>query len=357
MGAATGGILEDLNPVQRQAACHTDGPLLILAGAGSGKTRVLTHRIAYLIGEKGVFPDNILAVTFTNKAANEMRDRVARLVGPWSRSVWVSTFHAFCARVLRRDIDRLGIPKSFTIFDEADQKSAMKRALRELGIDETRFQPEGVLGAVSAAKNELIGPEEYRKQAHGFWQETVARIYPVYQQVLRESNALDFDDLLVETVRLFREYPCVLEWYQKQLKYILVDEYQDTNHAQYELVNLLAAEHRNICVCGDPDQSIYRWRGADIRNILEFEHDYPDATVIKLEQNYRSTQVILDIANQVIARNRSRKEKNLWTTNGRGREAVYYEAWDERDEAAFVASEIEQAVRKGRRPDDFVVLY
>ncbi|MDK2930364.1 MAG: ATP-dependent helicase UvrD/PcrA [Bacillota bacterium] len=357
MGAATGGILEDLNPVQRQAACHTEGPLLILAGAGSGKTRVLTHRIAYLIGEKGVFPDNILAVTFTNKAANEMRDRVARLVGPWSRSVWVSTFHAFCARALRRDIDRLGIPKGFTIFDEADQKSAMKRALRELGIDETRFQPEGVLAAVSAAKNELIGPEEYRKQAHGFWQETVARIYPVYQQVLRESNALDFDDLLVETVRLFREHPSVLEWYQKQLKYILVDEYQDTNHAQYELVNLLAAEHRNICVCGDPDQSIYRWRGADIRNILEFEHDYPDATVIKLEQNYRSTQVILDIANQVIARNRSRKEKNLWTTNCRGREAVYYEAWDERDEAAFVASEIEQAVRKGRRPDDFVVLY
>lgn len=354
---ATSVILESLNPVQRQAACHTEGPLLILAGAGSGKTRVLTHRIAYLIGEKGVFPDNILAVTFTNKAANEMRDRVARLVGPWSRSVWVSTFHAFCARVLRRDIDRLGIPKSFTIFDEADQKSAMKRALRELGIDETRFQPEGVLAAVSAAKNELIGPEEYRKQAHGFWQETVARIYPVYQRVLRESNALDFDDLLVETVRLFREHPSVLEWYQKQLKYILVDEYQDTNHAQYELVNLLAAERRNICVCGDPDQSIYRWRGADIRNILEFEHDYPDATVIKLEQNYRSTQVILDIANQVIARNRSRKEKNLWTTNGRGREAVYYEAWDERDEAAFVASEIEQAVRKGRRPDDFVILY
>ncbi|MGE5586210.1 MAG: DNA helicase PcrA [Bacillota bacterium] len=355
--AATGDILENLNPVQRQAACHTEGPLLILAGAGSGKTRVLTHRIAYLIGEKGVFPDNILAVTFTNKAANEMRDRVARLVGPWSRSVWVSTFHAFCARVLRRDSESLGISRSFTIFDEADQRSAMRRALREVGLDDSRFQPEAVLNAVSGAKNELIGPEEFERQASGFWQETVARIYHVYQKVLRDSNALDFDDLLVETVRLFREHPFVLEWYQKQLKYILVDEYQDTNRAQYELVNLLAAGHRNICVCGDPDQSIYQWRGADIRNILDFESDYPDATVIKLEQNYRSTQVILGIANQVIAQNRSRREKSLWTTNGRGREAIYYEAWDERDEAAFVASEIEQGVLKGRRPADFVVLY
>ncbi|MCR4401386.1 MAG: DNA helicase PcrA [Firmicutes bacterium] len=350
-------ILADLNPVQRQAACHTEGPLLILAGAGSGKTRVLTHRIAYLIGERAVFPDNILAVTFTNKAANEMRDRVARLVGPWSRSIWVSTFHAFCARVLRRDIDKLGISTGFTIFDEADQKSAMKRALKELGIDETRFQPESVLAAVSSAKNELIDPEEYEKRAHGFWEETVARAYRVYQRVLRESSGLDFDDLLVETVRLFKEHPTVLQWYQRQLKYILVDEYQDTNHAQYELVNLLSAEHRNICVCGDPDQSIYGWRGADIRNILEFEKDYPDATVIKLEQNYRSTQVILDIANKVISRNRSRKEKNLWTANGRGHEAVYYEAWDERDEASFVASEIEQALRRGRRSKDFAILY
>jgi len=357
MGAATGGILEALNPAQRQAACHIEGPLLILAGAGSGKTRVLTHRIAYLIGEQGVFPDSILAVTFTNKAANEMRERVSRLVGPWSRSIWVSTFHAFCAKVLKRDIDKLGIPRSFTIFDEADQKSAMKRALRELGIDETRFQPEGVLAAVSTAKNELVGPDEYRKRARGFWEETVARVYPVYQRILRESSGLDFDDLLVETVRLFKEHPAVLERYQQQLRYILVDEYQDTNHAQYELVNMLAAQHRNICVCGDPDQSIYRWRGADIRNILEFERDYPDATVIKLEQNHRSTQVILDIANHVIAKNKARKEKNLWTTNGRGREAIYYEAWDERDEASFVASEIGQAVRKGRRPGDFVVLY
>lgn len=350
-------ILEDLNPVQRQAVCHTEGPLLILAGAGSGKTRVLTHRVAYLIGERGVFPDNILAVTFTNKAANEMRERVARLVGPWSRSVWISTFHAFCARVLRHDIDKLGLPRGFTIFDEADQKSAMKRALRELNLDDNKFQPQPVLAAISNAKNELVGPEEYAGQAHEFWEKTVARIYPVYQKVLRDNNALDFDDLLVEVVRLFKECPSVLNWYQEQLKYILVDEYQDTNHAQYELVNLLAAKHRNLCVCGDPDQSIYQWRGADIRNILDFEHDYPDAAVIKLEENYRSTQAILDIANHVIANNRSRKEKNLWTRNTRGREAVYYEAWDERDEAAFVANEIEQAVRKGRPYGAFVVLY
>ncbi|MEW6229759.1 MAG: DNA helicase PcrA, partial [Bacillota bacterium] len=350
-------ILEDLNPGQRQAVCHTEGPLLILAGAGSGKTRVLTHRVAYLIGEKGVFPDNILAVTFTNKAANEMRERVARLVGPWSRSVWISTFHAFSARVLRHDIDKLGLPRGFTIFDEADQKSAMKRALRELNLDDSKFQPQAVLAAISNAKNELAGPEEYAGQAHEFWEKMVARIYPVYQKVLRDNNALDFDDLLVETVRLFKECPSVLNWYQEQLKYILVDEYQDTNHAQYELVNLLAAKHRNLCVCGDPDQSIYQWRGADIRNILDFEHDYPDAAVIKLEENYRSTQTILDIANHVIANNRSRKEKNLWTRNVRGREAIYYKAWDERDEAAFVANEIERAVRKGRPYGAFVVLY
>lgn len=352
-----GDILEGLNPVQRQAVCHTEGPLLILAGAGSGKTRVLTHRVACLIGEKGVFPDNILAVTFTNKAANEMRERVARLVGPWSRSVWISTFHAFCARVLRRDIDKLGLPRGFTIFDEADQKSAMKRALRELNLDDSKFQPQAALAAISNAKNELIGPEEYADKAHEFWEKTVARIYPVYQKVLRDNNALDFDDLLVETARLFRECPSVLSWYQEQLKYILVDEYQDTNRVQYELVNLLAARHRNLCVCGDPDQSIYQWRGADIRNILDFEHDYPDAAVIKLEENYRSTQTILYIANHVIANNRSRKEKNLWTSNARGKEAVYYEAWDERDEAAFVAEVIEDAVHKGRPYGAFVVLY
>ncbi len=350
-------ILEDLNPVQRRAVCHTEGPLLILAGAGSGKTRVLTHRVAYLIGERGVFPDNILAVTFTNKAASEMRERVARLVGPWSRSVWISTFHAFCARVLRRDIDKLGFSRSFTIFDEADQKSAMKNALRELNLDDDKFQPQAALAAVSAAKNELVGPDEYASRAGEYWEEMVARIYPVYQKVLRANHALDFDDLLVETVRLFRECPSVLGWYQEQLRYILVDEYQDTNRAQYELVNLLAARHRNLCVCGDPDQSIYQWRGADIRNILDFEHDYPDAAVIKLEENYRSTQTILDIANHVIANNRSRKEKNLWTRNERGRQAAYYEAWDERDEAAFVAGAIEEAAAKGRSYGDFAVLY
>lgn len=350
-------IFEGLNPVQRQAVCHTEGPLLILAGAGSGKTRVLTHRIAHLIGEKGVSPHSILAVTFTNKAANEMRERVERLVGPGSQSVWVSTFHAFCARVLRRDIDKLGFSRGFTIFDGADQKSAVRRALRNLGLDDRALAPEALLSAISNAKSELVGPDQYSSQAGGAWEETVARVYPAYQEILRDNNALDFDDLLVETVRLFKECPEVLDHYRNRLKYILVDEYQDTNRAQYELVSLLAERHRNLCVCGDPDQSIYEWRGADIRNILDFERDYPDATVIKLEQNYRSTQIILEIANHVISRNMSRKEKNLWTVNVRGQKADYYEACDERDEAAYVADEIDRAVRQGRRPSDFVVLY
>jgi DNA helicase-2/ATP-dependent DNA helicase PcrA len=352
-------ILSGLNPVQRQAVCHTDGPLLILAGAGSGKTRVLTHRIAHLIAEKGVFPGSILAVTFTNKAAREMRERVEGLVGPWSKSIWVSTFHAFCARVLRRDIDKLGISKGFTIFDSSDQKSAMKKALSSLNLDDRSFAPDAVLNEISSAKSELISPESFSREADGFWKRTVARLYPVYQKILRENNALDFDDLLVETARLFREFPEVLDYYRKQFKYILVDEYQDTNRAQYELVHVLAEESRNLCVCGDPDQSIYEWRGADIRNILDFEHDYPDATVIKLEQNYRSTQTILDIANSVISRNQSRKEKDLWTENAEGSQATCYEAYNERDEASFVAGEIERAMIG---PDslgyaDFVVLY
>ncbi|NLA06816.1 MAG: DNA helicase PcrA [Firmicutes bacterium] len=353
-------ILSGLNPMQRQAVCHTDGPLLILAGAGSGKTRVLTHRIAYLIGEKGVFPGSILAVTFTNKAAREMRERVEGLVGPWSKTIWVSTFHAFCAKVLRRDIDKLGISRGFTIFDSSDQKAAMKKALDRLNLDGESFQPVAVLNEISSAKNELISPEDYTDEADGFWKKTVARLYPVYQKILRENNALDFDDLLAETVRLFREFPSVLDYYRKQFKYILVDEYQDTNRAQYELVNLLAEESRNLCVCGDPDQSIYQWRGADIRNILDFEHDYPDAKVIKLEQNYRSTQTILNIANNVISRNQSRKEKDLWTENGEGCQAICYEAYNERDEASFVAEEIEKAIIGGLsrvKYGDFAILY
>jgi DNA helicase-2/ATP-dependent DNA helicase PcrA len=353
-------ILSGLNPMQRQAVCHTDGPLLILAGAGSGKTRVLTHRIAHLIGEKGVFPGSILAVTFTNKAAREMRERVEGLVGPWSKSIWVSTFHAFCARTLRRDIDKLGISRGFTIFDSSDQRSAMKKALSRLNLDEKSFQPDAVLHEISSAKNELVGPDDYPREADGFWKKTVARLYPVYQKILRENNALDFDDLLVETVRLFRESPEVRNYYRKQFKYILVDEYQDTNRVQYELVNFLAEESRNLCVCGDPDQSIYEWRGADIRNILDFESDYPDATVIKLEQNYRSTQTILDIANNVISRNQSRKEKELWTENGEGRQAVCYQAYNGRDEASFVAAEIEKAMIDRTSPSrygDCAVLY
>lgn len=353
-------LLRGLNPMQRQAVCHTEGPLLILAGAGSGKTRVLTHRIAYLIGGKGVFPGNILAVTFTNKAAREMRERVEALVGPWSKSIWVSTFHAFCARVLRRDIDKLGISKAFTIFDSSDQKSAMKKALSMVNLEGTNLEPDALLHAISSAKSELISCEDYAHKASGFWERQVAKVYPVYQRVLRENNALDFDDLLVETVRLFRESPEVLDYYRKKFKYVLIDEYQDTNKAQYELVNILAEESRNLCVCGDPDQSIYQWRGADIRNILDFESDYPDATVIKLEQNYRSTQTILDIANSVISRNQERKDKELWTENGKGCRAVCYQAYDGRDEASFVASEIEQAMMEGEnqaRYGDFAVLY
>lgn len=353
-------ILSGLNPMQRQAVCHTDGPLLILAGAGSGKTRVLTHRIAYLIGEKGVFPGSILAVTFTNKAAREMRERVEGLVGPWSKTIWVSTFHAFCAKVLRRDIDKLGISRGFTIFDSSDQKSAMKKAFKSLNLDDQNFQPDAVLHEISSAKSELIGPEDYSRGSSGFWEKTVARLYPAYQKILRENNALDFDDLLVATVRLFQEFPSVLDYYRKQFKYILVDEYQDTNRAQYELVNILAEESRNLCVCGDPDQSIYEWRGADIRNILDFEKDYPDAKVIKLEQNYRSTQTILDIANNVISRNLSRKEKDLWTENGEGCQAICYEAYNERDEASFVAEEIEKAIVGGLsrvKYGDFAILY
>ncbi|NLS44561.1 MAG: DNA helicase PcrA [Firmicutes bacterium] len=353
-------ILSGLNPMQKKAICHTDGPLLIIAGAGSGKTRVLTHRIAYLIREKRVPPDNILAVTFTNKAAREMYGRVETLVGPWSKTIWVSTFHAFCARVLRRDISKLGISGNFTIFDSSDQRAAIKKALCSLNLNEENFRPVAVLNEISNAKNELITAREYANKAGGFWEKTVARLYPVYQDILRENNGLDFDDLLMETVRLFREFPSVLQRYREEFRYILVDEYQDTNKAQYELVNILAEESRNLCVCGDPDQSIYKWRGADIRNILGFESDYPDAKIIKLEQNYRSTQTILDIANSVISRNPSRKEKDLWTENGEGRQAVYYEAYNERDEASFVAEEIERSVKEGSSPCDYgdiAVLY
>lgn len=351
-------FLSQLNPAQREAVTATEGPLLILAGAGSGKTRVLTYRVAYLIHAKGVSPFNILAVTFTNKAAQEMKERVERLVGKWGSLVWVSTFHSLCVRLLRMHIDRLGYGKDFTIFDETDQITAIKQALKELNMSDRQFAPSAVLGTISNAKNEMVDVSRYANQASDYWSRNVARVYEVYQRKLRENNALDFDDIIMLTVKLFESAPDVLEQYQEKFKYIMVDEYQDTNHAQYRLVRLLAAKHRNLCVVGDDDQSIYGWRGADIRNILDFEKDYPDARVVKLEQNYRSTKNILNAANAVIAENTGRKQKRLWTENPEGAKITKYTAGDERDEARFVADEIMRLMREeGFSYSDFAILY
>ncbi|HHY46111.1 MAG TPA: UvrD-helicase domain-containing protein [Firmicutes bacterium] len=347
-----------MNPQQREAVCHVDGPLLILAGAGSGKTRVITYRIAYLIGELGVLPGRILAVTFTNKAAEEMRERATSLVGPAAGAVWISTFHSFCVRVLRRDAGRLGLKSDFSIFDRDDQVTAIRQALRDLSLNEKVYPPANLLAVISGAKNELVGPDQYDEAASGPWENTVARVYKQYQNILRANGALDFDDLLVETVRLFREHADVLRTYQDRFWYVMVDEYQDTNHAQYVLIRLLAARHRNLCVVGDEDQSIYGWRGADIRNILDFEKDYPDARIVKLEENYRSTRRILEAANNVISNNSQRKEKLLWTRNPQGDKVTCYYACNERDEARFVADEIlSMAHREHRAWNDFAVLY
>lgn len=351
-------LLEGLNPPQREAVACTDGPLLILAGAGSGKTRVLTHRVAYLISHAGVPPYRILAVTFTNKAAAEMKSRVAALAGSAGRWVWVSTFHSLCARVLREDIEALGYKRSFTILDESDQMTVIKRCLKQLNVSGDMFRPQSVLAAISAAKNELVDAESFREDARDVRQRTIAQLYEAYQGVLARDNALDFDDLIMTTVRLFRERPEVLEKYRNRFTHIMVDEYQDTNHAQYMLVKLLAARTRNLCVVGDDDQSIYEWRGADIRNILEFERDYPEARVVKLEQNYRSTQTILDAANHVIANNRDRKSKRLWTAREQGARISLYSADTEKDEARFIADELDRLiVAEGRCYGDFAVLY
>ncbi len=350
--------LKDLNDTQRAAVEHTEGPLLIIAGAGSGKTRVLTYRIAYLLEVKGVPPRSILAVTFTNKAAREMRERVTNLIGPAGEQVWVGTFHATCVQILRRHADRLGFPRHFLIFDTADQLAAVKETLKELNLDPKRFDPRGMLSAISAAKNELLDPAGFTAKATDFWERTVARVYEGYQAKLKQNGAFDFDDLIMATVRLFRDDETVLRLYQDRFRYLMVDEYQDTNHAQYVLVNLLAGRHRNLCVVGDADQSIYRFRGADIRNILDFERDYPDATVIKLEQNYRSTKRILEAANEVIANNLDRPDKNLWTDNPDGDPVVFYQAGNEREEAAFVGDEIRRGVlEEGRSYRDFAILY
>ncbi len=351
-------LLEGLNPPQREAVVCTDGPLLILAGAGSGKTRVLTHRVAYLISHAGVPPYRILAVTFTNKSAAEMKSRVAALAGSAARWVWVSTFHSLCARILREDIEALGYKRSFTILDESDQTTVIKRCLKQLNVSGDLFRPQSVLAAISAAKNELVDVESFQDSARDVRQRTIAQLYEAYQGVLARDNALDFDDLIMATVRLFRERPEVLEKYRNRFTHIMVDEYQDTNHAQYMLVKLLAASTRNLCVVGDDDQSIYEWRGADVRNILEFERDYPEARVVKLEQNYRSTQTILDAANHVIANNRDRKSKRLWTAREQGARISLYTADTEKDEARFIADELDRLiVAEGRCYGDFAVLY
>ena len=349
--------LKGLNPPQREAVLHGDGPLLVLAGAGSGKTRVLTHRIARLIDE-GVPPWSILAITFTNKAAREMRERVERLAGDMGRDAWILTFHACCARILRRDIDKLGYKPSFTIYDADDQMNVIKQLCKSMNLDEKRFPPREIRAAISDAKNRVLSPAEWAKESgEDFRARTISEVYAAYERQLAANNALDFDDLILKTLTLFSEHPPVLAAYQHKFSHILVDEYQDTNMAQYMLVRLIAGESRNLCVVGDDDQSIYGWRGADLRNILEFERDFPDCRVIKLEQNYRSTSNILDAANQVIAHNAGRKEKALWTDAGEGEKIRVYRALDERDEAAWVVRAIEGRMKRGARAGDFAVFY
>ena len=352
-------IYDTLNEQQKEAVYHTEGPLLILAGAGSGKTRVLTHRIAYLIEEKGVNPWNILAITFTNKAAGEMRERVDRLVGFGSESIWVSTFHSMCVRILRRHIELLGYDNSFTIYDTDDQKTLMKDICKLLQIDTKIYRERSLLAAISQAKNELITPEEYRIQAQGdYSRQRIASVYEEYEKQLRANNALDFDDLLLKAVQLFQTQKDVLEYYQERFRYIMVDEYQDTNTVQFELVRLLAGKYRNLCVVGDDDQSIYKFRGANIRNILDFEQVFPDAKVIKLEQNYRSTENILNAANAVIRHNHGRKEKTLWTDNGEGKKINVRQFDTAFDEAEYIVDDIRKQVEKGESAyHDHAILY
>ena len=347
-----------LNPQQQEAVECTEGPLLIIAGAGSGKTRVLTQRIAYLITEKQVNPWNILAITFTNKAAGEMRDRVDQLADVNGGSVWVSTFHSTCVRILRRYIDRLGYDTNFTIYDTDDQKHVIKDIIKQMDLDTRMFKDRALLSAISSAKNELISPEEYQLDAAGDWnKQTISKVYNAYQRVLKQNNALDFDDLLMKTVELFQSQPDVLDSYQERFRYLMVDEYQDTNTAQFALVNLLAKKYRNLCVVGDDDQSIYRFRGANIRNILDFEKNFPDAKVIKLEQNYRSTQNILNAANAVIANNRGRKKKTLWSDRDEGEQVHLRQFMNAFEEAEYVAGDIRAKVREEAEYSDFAVLY
>lgn len=352
-------IYDTLNPEQKEAVLQTEGPVLILAGAGSGKTRVLTHRIAYLIDEKGVNPWNIMAITFTNKAAGEMRERVDKIVGFGSESIWVSTFHSSCVRILRRYIDRLGYENNFTIYDTDDQKSLMKEVCKKLNIDTKIYKERAILGAISSAKDNLVGPEEYEKSVmDDYGRKKIAMAYTEYQKELKKNNALDFDDLIVKTVELFQSCPDVLDSYQERFKYIMVDEYQDTNTAQFKFVSLLAGKYQNLCVVGDDDQSIYKFRGANIGNILGFEKIFPRARVIKLEQNYRSTKTILEAANQVIHNNIGRKAKTLWTDNEIGEPVHYRQFMNGYEEAEYIAGDISKRVREGEcEYKDCAILY
>lgn len=351
-------LLAGLNKEQQQAVKTTEGPLLIMAGAGSGKTRVLTHRIAYILLEKGVNPYNILAITFTNKAAREMKERINGILGGAADEIWISTFHSMCVRILRRDIDRIGINRNFTILDTTDQLSVIKGILKDKNIDSKKFDPRGILSAISSAKNELIDAKQYGKYTGNYFENIVSDVFEEYEKRLLKNHSLDFDDLIMKTIQLFKRVPEVLEYYQRKFQYIHVDEYQDTNKAQYQLVHLLAAKFQNLCVVGDSDQSIYGWRGADIANILSFEKDYPNAKVILLEQNYRSTKNILQVANHVISNNVKRKPKNLWTDNEKGEKIQYYRADTEQGEALFVTGKIKELVEtKQRKFSDFAILY
>jgi DNA helicase II / ATP-dependent DNA helicase PcrA len=342
--ATAEALLEALNPSQREAVQHQGSPLLIVAGAGSGKTRVLTHRIAYLLAARGVQPGQVLAITFTNKAAGEMKERVAALVGRRARAMWVSTFHSACVRILRREVTHLGFSASFSIYDQADSLRLMTLVVRDLDLDPKRFPPRAISAYVSNLKNELVDEETFAARAGNYLEKTYAECYTLYQQRLRQANALDFDDLIMTTVHLLQAFPEVAEHYRRRFRHVLVDEYQDTNHAQYMLIRELVGTTNpaELCVVGDADQSIYAFRGATIRNILEFERDFPDARIVLLEQNYRSTQTILTAANAVISRNRGRKDKRLWSDKGLGAPIVGYVADNEHDEAAFVAGEIDR---------------
>ena len=352
-------LLQGLNPVQREAVLHSEGPLLLFAGAGSGKTRVLTHRVAYLIAARNVSPRHILAVTFTNKAAQEMKERIERLVGEnVGKHLWVGTFHATCARLLREHGEKIGIERDFLVYDDSDQLTLMREVLRSLSIDETKFKPRAILSHISRAKEKLITPETWKEHFVGFFEDVCAKVYPVYQARLRQNNALDFDDLLVETVNLLQQRPEVLARLQERYRYIMVDEYQDVNHVQYLFLKLIADRYRNLCVVGDDDQSVYLFRGADVGLILQFEHDYPEAAVMKLEQNYRSTKTILSAAYNVVRNNRGRKDKKLWTENDHGVPLTKRENENEQEEAVWIAQKIREEVLAGRRKwHDFAILY